>query len=87
MEILIKFFRDNGYPNKIIYKYIRNFLDNIYQPKAPVSTVPKLDFYCKLPYIGDSIMQLDKELRSCLAKLYPHINFKFIFNNDFTIQR
>ena len=86
MEFLIKFFTDNGYPSKVIYKYIRNFLDNIYHPKAPVSTVPKLNFYCKLPYIGDSIMQLDKELRSCLAKFYPHINFKFIFNNDFRIK-
>ena len=80
----IKFFTDNGYPNNIVYKCVRLFLENVYNPKVPNVTVPKLDFYCKLPYIGDT-EKLNKELRCCLDKFYPHINFKFVFSNNFTL--
>ena len=84
IEFLIKFFTGNGYPNNIVYKCVRLFLENVYNPKVPNVTVPKLDFYCKLPYIGDT-EKLNKELRCCLDKFYPHINFKFVFSNNFTL--
>ena len=86
MEFLVNFFKNNGYPSNIVYKYIRQFLDNTYNPKVPIVTAPKLIFYCKLPYIGQHISQLNKELKCILDQFYPHINFRLIFNNDFTLK-
>ena len=64
---------------------MRRFLENIYNPKAIISSVPRLDFFWNLPYIGNNIDNLDKELKLILNKFYPQINFKFIFTNNFKI--
>ena len=80
---LQKFFHDNGYPEWLFFKRVRMFLDQIYKPKAIFMEVPKLDFYCKLPYIGNNIKILNNELIHSLSKFYPQINFKFVFINNF----
>ena len=85
IHFLSDFFHDNGYPPSLIFKRVKGFLDNIYKPKAIPTTVPKLDFYCKLPYIGASIKTMNNELICTLNKFFPQINFKFIFMNNFQI--
>ena len=84
IEFLMKFFTTNGYPCNVVYKCIRLFLENVYNPKVPNVTVPKLNFYCKLPYISNH-EKLDRELRCCLDRFYPQLNFKFVFNNNFKL--
>ena len=85
LEFLHRFFNNNGFPSHMVHKEIKKFLDGKYRPDIPTLTAPKMDFYCKMPYIGKQVSKLEKDLKACLSKYYPQINFKFIFHNNYKI--
>ena len=65
-------------------KVVNRFLNNIFRPKAAVSTVPKKILYVSLPYIKDSF-KIKNDLMNSLSDAYPYVDFRFIFKNPFTI--
>ena len=67
----------------IIDKYIRKFLNNKFQPKIPVITVPKLDFYASLPYARDAIFFIT--VTNIIKKHFHCICPKIILKNPKSI--
>ena len=85
LEFLYSFFYENGFPPSLFFQEVRKFFDNIYKPRNITMTASKLEFYCKMAFIGTNTKKLDEELRRCLRKYYPQIKFNFIFNNPYKI--
>ena len=60
---------------------------SIFQPKIKETTVPKLIMYVKFPFMNNFICNfLKQELGRILCFRYPHIDFRFLFVNNRTIQ-
>ena len=85
INFLRNYFLQNGYPSQIFYKILRNFLNNVFTPSPPLHLAKKDIKYISLPYLGQLSFAIRKELNSILKDSYPHINFRFVFKNKFTI--
>ena len=83
VEFLRNFFRDNCFPEFLFNKYLKKFIDNIFQPKMPLPTVPKLDFYASLPYTSDR--NFLPFLKQILTKHFNCLNPKLVLRNQRTI--
>jgi len=84
-DFLRRFFVDNGYPSFLVNKYVRRFLDNLYNSKQSVN-VPSDDCcYISIPYFGYQSEKLRSHLQSLLRKFYHGINFRIILVNSFKI--
>src|SRR5678815_4245305 len=82
-DFLNKYFRNNNnYPLDLIFKLIKRFLQNIYQPKLPTHTVLKKDLYFSFPFVGHTSVALKKELESSLNHSFPHIRFNIILTTS-----
>ena len=84
VESLKKYFTNNCYPLFIFEKILNRFLYDVFNPKIPVSTVPKKVVYVSLPFINTS-SSIKNELTKILCKLYPYVDFRFVFKNPLTI--
>ena len=85
-SFLMKYFKNNSYPEDLVFRVLRRFLNNRFNPKNPISLAKKKEFYCKLPFLSNITCSfLKRELFKILNPSYPHIDFKFIFVNNFTI--
>ena len=85
ISFLTDYFAKNCYPPSILSHSIKKFLDNVFKPRTTYCTVPKKQVYVSLPYMGNLSMSVEKELNSCLTRLYPYVNFIFIFKNPFIL--
>ena len=81
LVFLKTFFKNNGYPQYIIDRYIKKFLNSIKKDKITIFDVPKKVMYITLPFFGHQSEKLKKELDKSLSNLYPYINFNFILTN------
>ena len=84
IEILSKYFINNCYPRFIFEKILKRYLCNVFNPKSPVPTVPKKVMYVSLPFTNNS-SYVKSELTKTLDKLYPYVEFRYIFKNPFTL--
>ena len=82
---LSKFFTDNGFNFHLFDKITGSFLNNLYQPKLRIPTVPKEIMYIRIPYIGHLTKNFQSSLCKSLSKFYPQINFRFIPINNYKI--
>ena len=85
MLFLTEYFGKNCYPPFILSNAIKKFLDNVFKPPAKFCTVPRKQLYISLPYMGNHSTLVGKELTASLTKLYPYVQFNFIFKNPFTL--
>ena len=85
IEFLRKYFLNNNFTNDIFDKTLRSFLNKKVQPGNIITNVPKLIHYIKIPFYGDSSFELRKSLLKHLRPLFPSIEFRIIFTNDFKI--
>ena len=83
---LKKFFSFNFFPSTFIDSSIHNFISNIFRPKLSIPTVPKLDIYIKIPYLGTLSPILNKEIRLLLLRHFPQLNPHLIGINSFSIK-
>ena len=83
--VLTSYFAKNCYPSYIFTNITRIFLDNIFHPKLATYDVPKKLVFISLPYMGNFSSVVTKDLTSALSRLYPYVNFKFMFKNPLTI--
>ena len=79
------FFRNNGYPLFLFDNIVSKFLNSKYYSSPPVATASKQQIYISLPFFGAPSLTLSKNLTRILSKSYPQIDFKFTFQNNFTI--
>ena len=89
VEFLIEFFKKNAYPEHIVFNIINKFLDkkcnNVVKPVK--AEAEKLIMYQNIPYINDQCSKfLRQETRKIIDKFYPHIDFRLVFFNSFTIK-
>ena len=85
VSFLIEYFGKNCYPPAVFYGVLRKFLNNIFSPPMQHCTVPKKKVYVSLPYMGNLTTSIKKDLTSHLTRLYPYVQFHFIFKNNFTL--
>ena len=76
-----RFLLQNRFPIHLINRVIRNFLDKQYVTKIKSQNVPKLSVLILLPYLGVHSIRLKRKLNKFLGKIYPHIDFQFIFQS------
>ena len=87
VQFLLKYFKDNGYPESIVNKLIRKFLNSIFIPKIKEITVPKKIMYVKIPFINNYCSDFIKnEINKIMKFRYPYIDFRFLFVNGCTLQ-
>ena len=79
------YFTKNCYPSYVFTNITKKFLDNIFHPILTSYDVPKKLVFVSLPYMGNLSPVIKKDLTSSMSKLYPYVNFKFIFKNPLTI--
>ena len=84
---LMKYFTQNGYPPQIIHRFIKNFLNQRFNPSQPVHSAQKLKLYVKLHFYGPQSYSIRNNLLKFLQPAYPQIDFRFVFTNAFSIRR
>ena len=85
LKVLDSYFLQNNYPSHIFPKYVKAYLNNIFQSKAAITTVPKKVIYTSFPYLGSKTKILQSELTKILNKYYPYLNVKLAYHNSFKI--
>ena len=85
LEFIKRFFRDNGFPMKIVYSFLHKFLDLQYVRPIRTFDVPKLQRYFVLPYFGMESDKLKRELTGQLMKFYPYLDPRIVLMNSFSI--
>ena len=58
LEIVRNLFKLNGFPSHMFERITRRFLDNTFDPKPSVQTVPKKIIYFCLPFTGIHSLQI-----------------------------
>ena len=78
---------NNGYPEYIYFHKLKKFLNNIFLPKAKISTAEKEIIYAKIPFYGDKISkELNKQLKKIFQQYYPQIKLRTVYFNHFKIK-
>ena len=85
LEFVRRFFKENGFPLKIVNSFIRRFLDRRFCRSPRTFDVPKLVKYFVLPYFGPQSEKLKLEITILLSKFYPFLNPKIILINPLSI--
>ena len=71
MAILLAYLIDAG--------CVRVFLDNVFQPKAVVYSVPKTVMYFCLPFTGSHSLQIGTQISRLGSSAFHHLNIRFVF--------
>ena len=88
-DFLINFFKANGYPQSTVFRIIYKFMNTKCNEdtESIISKANKLVIYHKFPYINDlSSNFVKKEMKRLMDKFYPHIDFRPVFFNNFSIK-
>ena len=84
---LRKFFHQNAFPVNFIKKIIESKVNSLRSPKVVSYYFPKIVIYIKIPLISEvNNTNMRLEIIKLLGRFYPQINFKFIFNNQLSIE-
>ena len=86
LKFLKDFFTSNCFPPHLFYKYVKQFLDKIYNPKRQNATVPREKLYIKLPYYGYITDKITLDLRGFFYKHYPQLKVTLVCVNNFSVQ-
>ena len=79
LEVVRKLFNLNGFPTHMFDKHVRHFLNNLFEPKPPLFTVPKKIVYFCLPFSGSHSLQIRTQITRLCNAAYPHLNIRFVF--------
>ena len=87
LEVLKKKFLKNGFPLFQFEKTVHRFLDTLYLPSDPTTSVAKKTIVLVLPYLGPLSIFTKRRIRKLFSKFYPFVNLKIVFNRGSTIKR
>ena len=82
LEVVRKLFNLNGFPTHMFDKLVRHFLNNLFEPKPPLFTVPKKIVYFCLPFTGLHSLQIRTQITRLCSAAYPHLNIRFVFRSS-----
>ena len=82
VEKLKMIFSKNGYPQKFVDKCIFEFFNKIYEQRAQISTVPKLEFTMVLPFLGTTSLKAKNNLVRSFRQLVPFSKLKVVFKTS-----
>ena len=82
LEVVRKLFNLNGFPTHMFDKLIRHFLNNLFDSKPPLFTVPKKIVYFCLPFTGSHSLQIRTQITRLCSAAYPHLNIRFVFRSS-----
>ena len=85
VDFLRTFFSNNGFPSDIFDSTLNKFLNAIYTPKLPVTTVSRMPFYFKLPFYNEHSTTVINSLVKDLSSIYPQVQFTPSLSNPFTV--
>ena len=86
LDFLKNFFTDNCFPPSLFYKYVKQFLNRIYDKRNKNPTVPKQKLYIKFPYYGYITDKIVSDLNLFFSKFYPQLQITLVCVNNFSIQ-
>ena len=61
---------------------VRRFLDNMFDPKPTLYTVPKKIVYFCLSFTGSHSLQIRNQITRLCNAAYPHLNIRFVFRSS-----
>ena len=61
---------------------VHRFLDNMFDPKPTLYTVPKKIVYFCLPFTGSHSLQIGNQITRLCNAAYPHLNIRFVFRSS-----
>ena len=61
---------------------VRRFLDNMFDPKPTVYTVPKKIVYFCLPFTSSHSLQIRNQITRLCNAAFPHLNIRFVFRSS-----
>ena len=76
---LIQYSINNSYPSYIFHKYIKDFLNEKFQPPQPKTTVPKLLMYASIPFVHDT--DFKSHLEKVIMKTFPALDIRLVSQN------
>ena len=87
-DFITKLFFLNGYPKNLIRSIINKVQskNNITTPDLSTD-VPKKTVYYVLPYFGHKSVVFKSNLMRIVSKYFSAIDVKFVFTNDFTLEK
>ena len=74
-------FKCNNYPEGVIDKCVKTYLNRIYVPKRILITLPKKDVLIFLPLLDQFSLNLRSRLYNCFNKTLPQCNVLVIFQS------
>ena len=85
---LNNFFSCNGFPQYLIDKKLRKFLNNIFNPPIKHYGPPKMNMYIKVPFVNDNFNEFFKdEINKLYIKYFPQIKPILVFFNNNKLKR
>ena len=72
-------FKKNAYPENVIDRCIKSFLNKIFNPRKTELLAPKKEILIMLPFIGKESFEIRNRINSCLRKNFPVIDLKVVF--------
>ena len=85
VTFLKDFFHNNGFPTFLFQKYLKSFLNSIFNPKPVHLIAPKLKMYIPIPYIGYLTEKMKTEIMKILQVRFPQLNINLISSNKNSI--
>jgi hypothetical protein len=85
MLFLRSFFQINCFPAHLFERFLRNFLNNVFQPQPVSLSVPKKDIFISLPFIDYRSKPLEQDIVNLIDRYFPHLKCTVAFKNPLTI--
>ena len=76
------FTSSNGFPSHMFERITRRFLNNTFDPKPSVQTVPKKIIYFCLPFTGIHSLQIRTQINHLCNAAFPHLDTRFVFRSS-----
>ena len=82
LEVVRKLFNLNGFPSHMLDHLVPRFLNNIFEPKLAIHTVPEKMIYFCLPFTGSHSLQIGTQITRLCNAACPHLNIRFVFRSS-----
>ena len=85
VNFLQEFFKSNYFPTKIFWKQLSHFLNSKYRLENTKPSVPKLPFYCKVPFLFNN-MKFYTDITKIISDACPAVKCNIIPINPLSLK-
>ena len=87
IELLRKYFNNNGFSSDLFYRVTKKFLNSVYEEKPKTMGPEKKTIYVRFPFLSDYFNKLlCKKLKTTMDNQLPHVNLRLAFFNNHKIK-